>query len=485
MKPGVSPRPGVGLCLGLLLALGCVTESTRPGKTPPPAQDTSPLVALISIGGFTPAELTPTALGAEPLLPTVARFAEHGARAYRVAPVTPATTYPAHASLVTGVRPAKHGVVADRRIGEHGIAPGGYRAATALRAVPLWQAAAEAVLRVAALDWPTTQGAAIAQLLPDVTPNEQQSWLEQLRGSTSTEMIALAERHGAGAAEAKAPGAERDAVLVGVACELVAAPRRPQLLLLRLSQTSAALTRFGPGSPEALKAFAGADREIERWLRCLRDTGLLENSSVFVVGDMGFGPVHTAIAPNVALAEARLLTLQGDAIASWEAIARSNGGSAFVYAKNERAALRAREVLEREAGETGAFRVLSADELLRVGADPEAWFGLEAQPGYAFEDDTRGELERAAAALGVGGYVSAGPGLAPGFAAWGRGIRRGIRIPVMRQTDVEPTLARLLGLAPGPAEGRALVGLLEPAAPLPATAAPPPAKAPAPSGVKP
>jgi hypothetical protein len=172
--------------------------------------------------------------------------------------------------------------------------------------------------------------------------------------------------------------------------------------------------------------------------------------------------------------------MQGNAIASWEAIARSNGGSAFVYAKNERAALRAREVLGRESGEAAGFRLLTADEMLKFGADPEAWFGLEAEPGYTFEDAATGELLRAAAARGVGGYVSAGPALDPGFVAWGRGIRRGIRIPVMRQTDVAPSLARLLGLSLDKAEGRALVGLFEIPKPAPATAptkpAPPPSK---------
>jgi hypothetical protein len=46
------------------------------------------------------------------------------------------------------------------------------------------------------------------------------------------------------------------------------------------------------------------------------------------------------------------------------------------------------------------------------------------------------------------------------FAAWGCGIRKGIRIPAMDQTDVAPTLARLLGVSLDGASGRALVGVL-------------------------
>jgi len=457
-----SLRLAAPLLVGIALACAGAPDEE------PPAPEAVPMVALVSIGGFAPQAIA-TGDGAKALLPTVARFAAHGARAFEVTPVVPAATYPAHATLVTGVSPAQHGIAADRRIGEHGVSDAWYSAVSALRVPALWHVAGDAQLLVASLDWPTTQGAPISLLLPDVPGTQAgQTWLDRLRGAaTPTAMLALAEKHGAAAPEAAQPGAARDAALVDVACELVAAPRRPRLVLLRLSQAAQALEAYGPGSDEADRAFAGVDRELERWLHCLRDAGQIEITSVFVVGDFATSAVHTAIAPNVALAAARLLVAQGGAIASWEAITRSNGGSAFVYARDERPALRAREVLVREAGAAGVFRLLSADEMLKAGGDPEAWFGLEASPGYLFDDAASGELLRAAAARGAGGYVSQGPAQSPGFAAWGRGIRRGIRIPVMRQTDVAPTLARLLGLSLGETEGHALVGLFEVAKPLP------------------
>jgi hypothetical protein len=43
---------------------------------------------------------------------------------------------------------------------------------------------------------------------------------------------------------------------------------------------------------------------------------------------------------------------------------------------------------------------------------------------------------------------------------FGRGFRRGVRVPEMTQLDVAPTLAAGLGLAMDGTEGRALVGLL-------------------------
>jgi hypothetical protein len=48
-----------------------------------------------------------------------------------------------------------------------------------------------------------------------------------------------------------------------------------------------------------------------------------------------------------------------------------------------------------------------------------------------------------------------------GFVAWGRGLRRQVRIPRMRQTDVAPTAARLLGVELGEVSGRPLLGALD------------------------
>ena len=62
--------------------------------------------------------------------------------------------------------------------------------------------------------------------------------------------------------------------------------------------------------------------------------------------------------------------------------------------------------------------------------------------------------------LAAGGYLTEGVAGSPGFVAWGRGVRRGVIIPRMRQTDIAPPIALLLGLELGDVDGRALVGVL-------------------------
>jgi hypothetical protein len=205
------------------------------------------------------------------------------------------------------------------------------------------------------------------------------------------------------------------------------------------------------------------DGEVDRLLGCLARSGLLGSSAVVVAGDRGALPVHTLVAPNAVLAAEDLLvpvSRSTTAVKWWSALVRSNGGSAFVYARSDGAALQARRALSAEARRTGAFRIVSAEEMLELGADPDAWFGLEAEPGFAFGNRPTPPLLSAEARRGVGGYFPRHPEMNAGFVAWGCGVRAGVRIPSMRQTDVAPTVARLLGLDLGAVAGRPLVGTL-------------------------
>jgi hypothetical protein len=141
-------------------------------------------------------------------------------------------------------------------------------------------------------------------------------------------------------------------------------------------------------------------------------------------------------------------------------VVRSNGGSAFVYARDAASAVDARNALEAEAARSRAYRIVSADEMIRRGADSEAWFGLDARPGFAFEDSLRVPVLGAAAQRAAGGYLEARSDPGPGFVAYGRGLRRHLRVPEIDQLDVAPTIARLRGLDLPDARGRTLVGVL-------------------------
>jgi predicted AlkP superfamily pyrophosphatase or phosphodiesterase len=409
----------------------------------------------VSVSGLTPSAYEPRDDASSSFMPMLQRLARAGVSADLVATVAPASAYPAHATLVTGETPARHGVPADHLLGENGVRSATYSHASFLRVPTLWQRAREARLSVAAFDWPSTVGAAIDLLIPDVAPvRRDESWV-RLLADTSTPWLAERVRS-SGAGELPGPG--RDALLTDLVCEVLGASASPALVLLRYSQTERPLSLSGPDSPEAREAFRAVDLELERLVECLRRGGQLADTAILVVGDRGFLPVHTQVHPNRQLAESGLLTARGST--PWKAISRSNGGSAFVYAKDENSAVVARNVLEELAERTRAFRVVPAREMLDSGADPEAWFALDALPGTVFSDAGGHAVVEPAALRGAGGYLGAPSGLEPGFVAWGQGLRQGVRIPWMRQSDVAPTVAALLRLDLAPEDGRPLVGAL-------------------------
>lgn len=424
---------------------------------------------LIGLPGLAPHHYLGDASGAA-AMPLLARLAAAGAAALAVEGVAPESRYPASASALTGRLPGAHGIVADHRIGSSGIRAARYSQVSQLRAPALWQRAAERGLGVAALDWPTTEGAALPQLVPDVEPERAgEHWIDAAARSGDAALRA-ALHHAASAGPAEAldrPGAARDAALVAGACALLEAPRGPALLLLQLGGLERATRRSGTRTPDASAAAAAADARISELLACSGRGVPLGATAVIVAGLRALLPVHTEIAPNALLARAGLLAPG----AAWSALVRSNGGSAFVYASSERAALRARSELLAEAQRSRAFEVVSAEELLPLGVDPDAWFGLRAEPGYRFSDAEDGPLLAASELRAEGGYL---PGVVDaGWLAWGRGIRAGVQIPRMRVTDTAPTAAALLGFELAPEselDGRALIGVLELPAAAPARA---------------
>jgi hypothetical protein len=444
----------LALACAAALALACAGLTT-PGALPAPRLPALPdaagrpaHVVLVSVAG-----LTPDRYLAGGAMPGLAALAREGVLAERVVGIAPASVYPAHATLVTGAAPAEHGIVADQLIGDRGVRRAPPNHASQLRAPALWQRVAESRGTVAALDWPTTTGAEIASLLPDVAPERKSERWDTLAAAASTAWIA--ERVRAAPTAAEAPGPARDALLVDLACAAFA--QKPRLVLLRLRGAETPLIADGPRSAAAAAAFSALDEELARLVSCAESAGVLASTAFWVTGDRAVEPVHTEVRPNLWLRESGWITNEG----RWKALVRSNGTSAFVYANEARTALEVRRRLEAGAQETGAFRVVTADEMIARGADPDAWFGLEAAPGFVFENLTGGAAVGPATVRGMGGRLerdeaSAGTGLV----AFGHGIRRGVVVPRMSQLDVAPTLAAQLGVPLEAASGRRLVGLL-------------------------
>jgi predicted AlkP superfamily pyrophosphatase or phosphodiesterase len=89
---------------------------------------------------------------------------------------------------------------------------------------------------------------------------------------------------------------------------------------------------------------------------------------------------------------------------------------------------------------------------------------LVAAPGYAFAQDTTGEVVSdvpAGATPGTHGYLNSDPDMNAILVAWGAGIRPGSHTGVVPNIDVAATIAHLLHVDLPESQGRPLQDLLE------------------------
>lgn len=445
--------------LPLLLLAVPAAQQPAPARTPPAA--TARHVVLISIDGLRPDYYLPGP-GRRAAMPALDALRERGSWAEGVIGQFPSLTYPSHTSIVTGTRPATHGIVQNTRFSPDG-GGGWYFEAAALKVPALWDAARDARLTTAGISWPVTVGATIDHLLPETNQAPRDTtWLDLMRRQSTPGLVdAVVERLGGFEPNANRDYRERDRFSTAAAA-VILENHRPNLLLIHLVEADTAQHQFGPNSPQALEALARVDRSVGAIVRSIETAGMAGDTAVIVTGDHGFYRVHSAFQPNVALREAGLLQVDAAGrITSWQAIAHR---SAIRLKDPSDAALAARvERLFRELADgryRGLFRVVDRAEVASRGGDPDALLFLEPGEGYTTAAGTSGAFLVASARHGDHGYMPDAPAMHTGLIMAGAGVAEGIAVPLARQVDIAPTAARLLGVTLPQAEGVAMVGVL-------------------------
>ena len=476
-----------------LLGLGCTAPTLSGERTVTATSRAAALqgtgaprrVLLITVAGLEAGDfLDPWGSVVEPGGParmaTLSGLAREGAVGVEALPPVPGATYTSHATLATGKVPNGHGVIADFLIDESGTREQPFWDSRLLRGSAIWDAAVGR--GVVSLGWPTTTGARIERIVPDLESDTAGGdWREAVRRFTTPGLMKRLDdlAQAAGEDTKRAPAAwptpaEKDAAFAELTCEMIRSGQDASLWLLRFSQSASAQDLGGKGSLAERAALAAIDGEIGQILGCFDEAEMLSDTAIFVVGDVAYQAVHTRVDPNVALVREGLIgrdPRSSTGVRSWLAMARSQGRSAYVYARDAGNAVAARSVLEAEAERTRAFEVVSAKALAEVGGDSQAWFGLVATPGFEIGNQLAGPLLRPATRRAAPGGIrldATDIGEAVGFLAWGRGIRTEIRLPLVDLKDIAPTIGSLLGLRlDGNVDGKPILGLLRAAVPAP------------------
>jgi predicted AlkP superfamily pyrophosphatase or phosphodiesterase len=285
-------RSLVGTCLAALLLL----LSARPlAQNATPSADASSITILIGLDGWRWDYV------ARHRPPTLSALAARGVQASGLVPVFPSLTFPNHYSIVTGLRPAAHGIVSN--VMRDPAIPGQFRLADTSvthrpewwKGEPIWHTVTRQGRRAASMFWP---GSDIA--ISGRYPTRYRTFDHNLPPADRTNQV----------------------------LEWLALPaeERPSFITLYYSDLDTDGHGYGPDAPEIAAAVARVDAEIGRLVAGAARLNLTDQVHWVVVSDhgmIGLSPDRLIVLDeyvdlaSVDLGEVGpLLTLSGTAISN-------------------------------------------------------------------------------------------------------------------------------------------------------------------------
>jgi predicted AlkP superfamily pyrophosphatase or phosphodiesterase len=424
-------------------------------------------VLLISIDGLQPADVIEAERrGIE--IPNLKRFTTEGSYASGVRGVLPTVTYPSHATLLTGVSPAKHGIMGNTSFDPMQINQGGwYWYASDYKVPTLWDAAAKAGLTTANVHWPVSVDAkSIVWNIPQIWRTGHADDAKLVKALATPGLVESMEA-GLGA---YAPGIDESIIgdeTRGRFAVALIERERPDFATVYLTALDHEQHEKGPGTPEAHNVLKRIDAIVGRLVAAQLNAH--PDSVIAIASDHGFSKVDTEINLYRAFVDAGLITLDiGGKIKSWEASPWNSGGSsAIMLARpNDRA-------LREKVG--GLLRKLQSDptnriatiadpaEIEKLGGTPGASFYVSFEPN-AYAGGFKGKdalLVSPSGSKGTHGYFPTSPLMRSSFMMMGKGIATGRNLGEIDMRVIAPTLAKILKIKLPEAELSALPGVAE------------------------
>ena len=392
--------------LFLLLLGGCVATSSGAGAGAPAREIRAPVTILVSIDGFRPDYLE------RGITPNLDRLAASGVTA-TMRPVFPTKTFPNHYSLVTGLRPDRHGVVdnnmEDLRRPDVKFTISNGQAQDRFwwdEAEPIWVTAEKQGIRTGTMFWPGSEAA-----IQGVRPADWQ----RFDGNISN--------------------VQRVATIVDWLRRPLAT--RPRLITLYFEDVDEAAHDFGIDSTEALAAVKDVDGRIGDLAAELSALGQPVN--FVILSDHGMAPGG----PDKMIWLHRTMDVSGFRVIS---------DGAFLTAEPlpgredevEKLLLKPHEHMQCWTKEKLPARFL-------YGRHPRVprYFCLAETGWFIRASEPKGALD-----LANHGYDNKDPSMTALFIASGPAFERGVTLPMFDNVDVYALLARLSGIEPRPNQGK-------------------------------
>jgi predicted AlkP superfamily pyrophosphatase or phosphodiesterase len=408
-------------------------------------------------------------------LPTIRRLAADGSVAEGGMTVSnPSVTWPNHTSMITGVRPEKHGVLANGVLvrGATGspVTIDGKRDQHELIRVPtIIDIAHAAGLTTAEINWPCMRGSkSLDDSFSDV-PDAVTHMTPRLRSELIAKRLLKDETQASFNANS---AAGRDLIWTEAACHVIC-ERKPNLMFVHLLNVDGTHHLLGPQTAAGYTANAYADMCLARIVAAVDDAGIRDQTTLIIVSDHGFITTPKAIRPNVLLRSAGALTVAAGKLADARVHVISEGGIGLVYCTDPGQAPADRELVKKLfTGQEGVEEVLLPEEFSKLGMPHPREYGqapdaiLVAKDGYAVSNSVEGDSfvttnTEGKTSLGSHGFLSKLGKMNATCVLSGNGIRKGEKLQQVENIDLAPTIAALLDLKDLPADGKPLAAALK------------------------
>lgn len=433
----------------LILAIFLVFRST-PAQT----QKTRPPVLMISVDGMRPDYVT-KADTYKLNLPVLRGFMQNGMYADGVVGVVPTVTFPSHATLITGVWPQEHGIYNNVRFDPFSRSNDNwFWYGSDIKAPTLWHAAAQAGIVTASVFWPsTTNSNDIDYLLPAYpirTPDDANlmeaisrpvGYLKKIEQQTGPFYIYDSVL-------------DFDDLLTKASLSIIR-DAKPGFMTVHLVALDHIEHQTGPFSAESDNVMEKTDQMIGKLVEAERAND--PNAIIAVVSDHGFAATHTSVNLLIPFVEAGLIQLKKSppnnqpSISSWKAAMWNADGSAYILLHDPNDAQTRSEVKAlldhlQQNPLYGIARILTHEEIVARGGDPNAAFMVAWKPGFSGGGRLEGDIVRSIPGTGTHGYLPENPELQSSFFAIGAGIHL-CDVGTIDMRQIAPTLAGWMGIS--------------------------------------
>jgi predicted AlkP superfamily pyrophosphatase or phosphodiesterase len=384
----------------------------------PPAVPKTHKLLVISIDGMDARFLNDPALHVK--VPNIRKLMKDGASA-TVIGVAPSETWPAHASIVTGVSPWQNGIPSNAA----DTVDDRYFSASAFKTETLWGAATHAGLKVATIYWPSTLGAAVAVDFPEY-------WQSHKGNAVPYDPISQkATPAGIGARVAKVfPSFEKelwdDSTSANAALYLMGSDK-PDVIFLHMIEADGEQHETTALSIYARDVLENDDDLIGQILKKM-EPGTL----VALVSDHGFENDNRTVRPKVLL---RQMGVKG----------RVEVADGLIGTSDPAVAEALRKLMAQGKKNGMAREVKIAEVKARVPALGRWVAAFDTLPDCVASDDEHGAGVGPGTHNGAHGFWPTRPGYRSLFILSGDGVRP-VRLGEIDMLQIAPTLAEAIGV---------------------------------------